>query len=144
MGKLQIGKFTKSFPVYFNTGKGTSRILGSNGAIVNWSYFEGKILKLSFKHKYIQVLENEPDKFGYDSIRMKVFKERILKIPLQIHLQGKVLKEDFWFDTGYNGSVYLEKVYINKYGLNIDKSENSSGITHTGNTDFIDLKTDSV
>jgi hypothetical protein len=144
IGKLQIGKNTKNFPVYFNTGKETSKILGSNGAIINWKYFEGKILKISFRHKYIQVYDNELQKSGYVSIPMRINNDRFIMIPLQVQLQGKVIKEDFWFDTGYNGPVYLEKVNINKYMVKIDESDHSSGITHSGNIDFIDIKTDSI
>lgn len=130
-GKVQIGKYTKSLPIYFNSGV-VSKVLGSNGAIVNWRFFEGKIIKICFQHKYLQVLENNANTTGYDSIKMKINRGRFLTIPAYVHLQGKVISEDFWFDTGLNCPVYMESRIVDKYALNMDSVQHATGITHTG------------
>jgi len=144
ISKLAIGKYTKYIPIDFNLGKVLSAKVDPNYAIINWKYFDNEIIKISFQHKYIQVLENNVNTTGYDSIKMKLIQSRQLIIPTEIHLQGKVINEDLWFDTGCNVPIFIHNDFVTKYALNIDSAEHSPGITHAGNAGFSWVKADSA
>lgn len=144
INKIVIGKYTKNLPIYFNLGKDFSAKREQNFAIINWKYFDGEIIKISFQYKYIQVLENNINTTGYDSIKMKLIQSRQLTVPTEIHLQGKVLNEDLWFDTGCNAPIYIDNDLVKKYALNIDSAQHSPGITHAGKTTFSWIQADSA
>lgn len=143
--KLQIGKYSNQESISVIRNKNILRNLGSHGGIINWRFFEGKILRISFQNKFIQVYDNLTNVKDYDRIKIKKYQGfNFLILPVKIHLQGKIITEDLLFDTGSNSGVFLDNRLINKYGLKIDSALNGNTSMEKGTLNVFSLNIDSV
>lgn len=128
---VKIGKFKVNMPVGYEDKNRPvfSPCLGNSGAVITWRFFEDKILKISFEHKYIQVLENLNDEEGYDSIQLKKHPTMYFMIlPIKVYLQGKVIPLDLLFDSGANYyATFIEPRLAAPYSLNLDSAKYNKG-----------------
>jgi predicted aspartyl protease len=136
---VRIGNYTSTMPIYFYDNSFT-KIQG----IISWKIFMNKIIRISYSDKYIQIIDSFPNSENYDKIKLKVVNGWILRLPVKIHLQGKVIVEDLILDTGLNNHVCLQSRLINKYGLNTDSAEVFNGKTISGEAEFFSIKNDSI
>jgi len=128
---VKIGKFKTNMPVFYKDKNWPefTHYLGSNGAVISWKFFEDKILKISFEHKYIQVLENLNDEVGYDSLQLKKHPTmNFMMAPINVYLQGKIIPLDLMFDTGANNyASHIEPGLASPYSLNLDSAKYDKG-----------------
>ena len=106
--------------------------LGSDIAFIPWDFFDKKIMEISFTKQYIRELTSTKDLIGYDSIKILV-ENNLLGIPTTVMVQGKTIKENVTFDTGFNGAVSFDNSSVSKYNISSDsayfgKSHGTSGL----------------
>lgn len=143
--KLQIGNYSNQESINVIRNKDILRNLGSNGGIINWRFFEGKTLRISFHNKFIKVYDNPTNTKDYNRIKIKKYQGfNFLILPVTICLQGKTISEDLLFDTGSNSGVFLDNRLINKYGLKIDSALNGNTSMEKGTLNVFSLNIDSV
>jgi len=143
-GNLRIGKFSKNLLINIMKRKDIPGMFVKNASITSWQYFKDKIIKISFQYKYIQVLDSNVITDGYESIKLNIIQGCLLTMPVQIHLQGKVLHENVVIDTGTDGVLFIDNSFVNKYALNLDSAERFTATTLNGFLNITTIKTDSV
>jgi hypothetical protein len=141
--KLSIGNYQDSLNIYYKN-KNNLKSQDTIVAVMNWHLFKDRIIKISYQKKYLQIIDSIDNLSGYDEIKIEKVPDGCLKIPVSIYLQGKVIYEKFWFDTGCNVAIYLEKQYVDKYKINIANSQTSSASTISEITTFESIKSDSI
>lgn len=110
------------------------RWYGGECVLLGWDFFENKILKISYKDRYIKVLKAQDlkDLSGYDCVKFKNRGKRLL-IPARVDIQGKRIEGDFWIDTGLNGVLFFNNNIPVQY--NLDVSQSRSGRAKNLNSD---------
>ncbi|MDL2302862.1 hypothetical protein LJC28_00530 [Dysgonomonas sp. OttesenSCG-928-D17] len=90
--------------------------MGACGAF-DWKIFEGKLLEISYRYKYIKVLENTENLYDYDSIKMEKKDDIRLGLPVTVHVQGKKITEYVLLDTGLNDRIHFNDNITQKYNI---------------------------
>lgn len=85
--------------------------------IFDWKIFEGKIIKISYRYKYISILDNTDSLNDYDSIKIIRKYDIRLGIPVTVNVQGKRIKEYVLLDTGFNGRIDFNDNITEKYEI---------------------------
>jgi len=127
--KVKIGQWEKIFgdsikdAYYLDKNNSVLKLLGSDIAYLPWSFFDKKIIEISFSNKYIRELPNTDNLQNYDSV--KIFIENgFLGIPVVVSVQGKKIRELLMFDTGFNRYIIFNNRIRAKYGI---KPNNANG-----------------
>ncbi|GHT03250.1 hypothetical protein FACS189423_03720 [Bacteroidia bacterium] len=119
---LQIGDIKKEMDVfYLKRENSIFQRRGTNTAYIGWRFFADNILEISFQHKYIRKLKEATELNGYKCIKIDTVP--FLRIPVEIYLQEKMIKEDVIIDTGNDGFLDLFYNTIKKHSILIDSTQ---------------------
>lgn len=128
---VTAGKYTKVFTedvnfVGWNVGRrAPDDDLYAPRVLIGWDFFEGTIMELSFKNKYIRILDDTEYLRDYDSISL-IRRENGLYIPASISIQEEKIDVLSLIDTGFNNTFISDKsLFAN---LNYVTSEKAYGI----------------
>jgi hypothetical protein len=122
------------------------RWYGEECVLLGWDFFDDKILEISYKNHYIKTLERaELDSLnGYDCIGFSNRGKRLI-VPASVKTQGKLIKGDFWIDTGLNGTLFFTYNIPTDYELDLNKTNvGRAKNLDTNQTKIIVLKTDTI
>lgn len=86
-----------------------------------WTFFNKKIIEISFSRHYFRELPNTNDLLEYDVVKMEV-DGAFLKIPVAVSVQGKVIKEFVAIDTGYGDGIEFIGSIASKYAIKKDSN----------------------
>jgi len=126
---VSIGQFKSVQNIkYADNGDFFFKYFDSNTAFVGWHYFKNKIIKISYKEKFIEELHDISDLDNYYSIRIDTA-YKSLTIPIEIHIQGKMIQENIIIDTGSNGFVNLSLNDAKKYSINLYNAKRMTGFS---------------
>lgn len=115
---IQIGKQKQQLYADFESSRNNIfNVLGKNTIIVGREFFENKIIELSFEYRYILVYEKLPDVTEYSKTKITLSPHSHLAVPVEIVLQGKIIKDTALIDTGNNGYGSCRTELIDKYGI---------------------------
>lgn len=98
---------------------------GGHCVLLGWDFFDGRILEISYKDKYIRALkqtELDDMKSGYDTIPFQNRGRRLI-VSGTVDIGDKHIEGNFWLDTGLNGLLFLTDNIASQYGLTFDKSK---------------------
>lgn len=144
---VQVGKWTQTYgdSTYASyLDKDNYMFKGIAEAFLPWQFFDKKIIEISFTHQYMRELPDLPVLSGYDSVKMEAT-HMFLKIPMVIYIQGKKIKELFTIDTGFNGTISLNKNIISQYKINLDDAkEGSAGTAGSSGYKIVSIDIDSI
>jgi len=128
--KLKIGsnemnyKDVVRFSDVFNS-RLVARKTRKNILFTGWNLFKNKIVEVSYKDRYIRILENTNGLASYDRIPFKI-KNNKLEISLSVTIQGKVFQiKDAIIDTGFDNTFISDNRVL--HGLNTKKSLSFQG-----------------
>ena len=115
LSRVQKVFFLDSDNVFF-------QFFGQNTVCIGFDFFEDKIIRISYRQKYIQKLDNTEGLEGYMCLPFKIEDncERCLGVEIEAFVQGKHIKEVVLLDTGSNGFVTFNNNIIEKYSINVD------------------------
>ncbi|GHV40060.1 hypothetical protein FACS1894179_05980 [Bacteroidia bacterium] len=103
--------------------------LSAPRVLIGWSFFEGKIIELSFNQQYIRILDNTDHLQrceGIPIIKKDNDRRDDIYIPVTISVQGKKVNLLSLIDTGFNSTFLSYKgVFPN---LDYTKSEKAYGV----------------
>lgn len=145
--KLKIGSNEINYKdlVYFSDVRNSGRVARKthkNVIFTGWNLFKNKIVEVSYKDRYIRMLENTNGLASYDRIPFKI-KNNDLEISLSVTIQGKVFQiKDATIDTGFNNTFISDNRVL--HGLNTKNSLPVQGLlgpdkdTISGNMLFAD------
>jgi hypothetical protein len=86
-----------------------------------WTFFDKKIIEISFSRHYFRELPNTNNLSKYDVVKMEV-DGALLKIPVAVSVQGKVIKEFVALDTGYGDGIEFIGSIASKYSIKKDSN----------------------
>jgi hypothetical protein len=133
--RLKIGSFKIAFAKASFTKENNSAILG-------WKYFKNKIMEISYKGSYINVLESLPNVAGYDCIDYKI-KGHLLVAPVKVNIEGYSLTiNDVAIDTGLNESLIFKQ--DEAPGLNYKCAKKGIVYTLYGKEDLFVFTSDTI
>jgi len=131
---IQIGNNKK---VYYNFPKGLlDHISHKNpifswmgiGGVIGWDFFEDQIIEISYKHKFIKIINTTNIPAGYQKLAMKE-EQKKWGIKGTFVLQNKQIDEYVMIDTGNTSTLTFNTYIKDKYDINLDNAE--SGMTST-------------
>lgn len=96
-----------------------------NTAFLELGFFEDKIVKISYKQKYIQTLDSISEAEEYICLPLKREENcpTCLGVETEVFLQGKHIREYLLLDTGFNGFASFNDNIIEKYSINTDSAQ---------------------
>ncbi|WP_280647824.1 MULTISPECIES: hypothetical protein [unclassified Dysgonomonas] len=100
------------------------------GGIIGWDFFEGKIIEISYKDKYIKEIQSEDITADYESIPMQK-EEHKWGIPGIFSVQNNKIDEYVMIDTGNTSTLTFNHSIREKYNINLNEAE--QGKTSTAN-----------
>lgn len=119
---------------------------GSDCALLGWDFFDGKILEISYKDNYIRTLNRSElkNRKGYDCIHFENRGMRLI-VPAYVNIGGKIIKGNYWIDTGLNGTVFFTNNISEKYHIPTDKKRKGRAKNlHTNRTSVNVIKADAI
>ena len=125
--EYSIGNFRmKMFDFVFqHFSKGTS--------VLDIDFFENEIIKISYREKYFQRLNNTNGLEDYTCVQLIPKKEYngCLGIEIEVFVQGKQIKEIVMIDTGFNGFAAFNNSVVEKYGIDTEKAQKIQSLNHS-------------
>lgn len=131
---VKIGNWEK---IYYDFPKGRLDFLPKNypltshlgvKGIIGWDFFEGKIIQVSFKEKFIQELDNTENLQGYDQFPIEKAKN-LWGMPVSVYMQEKEINEKCLIDFGNTNTLTLDNDLIEKYTINTDSFQEGTTTT---------------
>jgi len=132
---IKIGALEKIF-----TGRTRStalislkKVLGKDGIILGWDFFNDKIIEISYSNKSMRILESIKYLKGYDKVKFTISRDNNLIIPITIYMQNYKFRLNAVIDTGFNGVFISSSEFM--------KNINTSGVdqlsaVYSGKTNF--------
>jgi hypothetical protein len=116
---VRVGKFEKKLKVVYYKSKELFQAIGNNTAIIGKDFFKGKIIEVSLAHRYLREVENlDAVKDNYSKIKLQ--KALHLNLPINtLYIQGKEINAFLIFDTGSDGTIYLNYLIGVEHGLDL-------------------------
>ncbi|MDR2145063.1 MAG: retropepsin-like domain-containing protein [Tannerella sp.] len=107
-GSVQIEKYKKEmgiqhvdFPAFYN-------MFGKNTAVVGWTFFENKIIAISYQNRHVKILDKTDPNPDSIKVNRRQYRDGVyLTIPVKFHIQGKVIVKEVILDTGFNGTFMV-------------------------------------
>jgi len=132
---FEVGEWGQSVIATYTTGQ--SQFLQwfkGECVLLGWDFFDGRILEISYRDRYIRILEQEEleNLSGYEHVRFTERGKRLL-IPATATVQDKKIEGHYWIDTGLNGTLFFTCNIPAQYNLDISTAR-------TGRAKGIDRK----
>lgn len=143
---LQIGSFTNMMQIdYVAKNHFFFQHFGSNTAFIGWSFFKDKIIRISYKNKQIQVIEDLSTLSDqYSKVKIDKSDWNGLFIPITVHIQGKKITEKIIIDTRNNRGIDFGKAIQTKYAINTKNALHVTGQNSQGDNNKYFLMPDSI
>lgn len=101
------------------------------GAIIGWDFFEGKIIEISYKNKYIREIRSTDITPDYEAIPMRN-EDNKWGIPCTFSVLNKKLNEYIMIDTGNTSTLTFNHNIPEKYDIDLDNIEQGATSTAIG------------
>ncbi len=115
---------------------------GQNTAMIGFQFFENKIMKISYKNKYVSELSDTFDLDNFKCIPLKTV-DNLLHILVEIYIQETRIAENVILDTGCNGLVDLHKS-AEYYSISTDGAQQATAFSMYGPYQKYFIPADSV
>ena len=140
--KINNKTYTIDSSIYMNRNNNFLKSNGQNTIIIGWRFFEQKIIKISYKNKYIRELHNTDELKEYFCIPVK--HNALLEVQAEIFLQGKQISEKLIIDTGFFGKIEMGQNKADKYAINLNDSSVSIGKSYNYSYNRWEIEVDSI
>lgn len=141
---LKIGEFNKLQSLYFEKKDNYFfNYFSSNTVCLGWNYFNGKIIEISYKQKYIRELYDEAEFKEFKRLKVNLYR-RSLGVLIEVYLQGKKIQEEVLLDTGFNGAVDFNANILSRYNINTDRAQSMRSQNAFSEVNKYFLQSDSV
>jgi hypothetical protein len=138
---VRVGEWTNKLKAsYLEQNNTFLRWFGQDCILFGWDFFDNKILEVSYKDRYIKVLDPEElnSLEGYSCIPFRDRGKRLI-LTAEVQMQRKNISGDFWIDTGLNGLVFFTHNIPTEYDLSFDGTKTGRARNMYNNETRIDI-----